>query len=57
VIEPEFRTVDAAQIDQACRLADEAFDTFRSLSDEKRAASSTPSPTRSWNWAMCWSNA
>ncbi|MYM85284.1 aldehyde dehydrogenase family protein [Duganella sp. FT50W] len=38
VIEPEFRTVDAAQIDQACRLADEAFDTFRSLSDEKRAA-------------------
>jgi NADP-dependent aldehyde dehydrogenase len=37
VIEPEFRTVDAAQIDQACRLAEEAFDTFRSLSDDKRA--------------------
>jgi NADP-dependent aldehyde dehydrogenase len=37
VIEPEFRTVDAAQIDQACRLADEAFDTFRALSDDKRA--------------------
>jgi NADP-dependent aldehyde dehydrogenase len=37
VMEPEFRTVDAAQIDQACRLAEEAFDTFRALSDEKRA--------------------
>jgi alpha-ketoglutaric semialdehyde dehydrogenase len=37
VMEPEFRTVDAAQIDQACRLAEDAFDTFRALSDEKHA--------------------
>ena len=37
VMEPEFRTVDAEQIDQACRLAEAAFDTFRALSDEKRA--------------------
>jgi NADP-dependent aldehyde dehydrogenase len=37
VMDPEFRTVDAAQIDQACRLAEDAFDTFRALSDEKRA--------------------
>ncbi|OFA01779.1 aldehyde dehydrogenase (NADP(+)) [Duganella sp. HH101] len=36
-MEPEFFGVDFAQIDQACRLADAAFDTFRALSDEKRA--------------------
>jgi NADP-dependent aldehyde dehydrogenase len=36
-MEPEFFTVDFEQIDQACRLAEEAFDTFRALSDEKRA--------------------
>jgi alpha-ketoglutaric semialdehyde dehydrogenase len=36
-MDPEFRTVDASQIDQACRLAEEAFDTFRALSDEQRA--------------------
>ena len=36
-MEPEFHSVDVAQIDQACRLADDAFDTFRALSDEKRA--------------------
>jgi NADP-dependent aldehyde dehydrogenase len=37
-MEPEFHAVDSAQIDQACRLADAAFDTFRALSDERRAA-------------------
>ena len=37
VMDPEFRTVDASQIDQACRQAEDAFDTFRALSDEKRA--------------------
>src|SRR4051812_30341306 len=36
-MEPEFHAVDFDQIDQACRLADAAFDTFRALSDEKRA--------------------
>ncbi|MQA19786.1 aldehyde dehydrogenase (NADP(+)) [Rugamonas rivuli] len=36
-MDPEFFGVDFAQIDQACRLADAAFDTFRALSDEKRA--------------------
>ncbi|GJJ00058.1 2,5-dioxovalerate dehydrogenase [Duganella rhizosphaerae] len=36
-MEPEFHTVDFAQIDQACHLADAAFDTFRALSDEQRA--------------------
>jgi len=36
-MEPEFLGVDFAQIDRACRLADAAFDTFRALSDEKRA--------------------
>lgn len=36
-MDPEFTTADVNQIDQACRLAEEAFDTFRSLSDEKRA--------------------
>ena len=37
LMEPEFFTVDFEQIDQACRAADAAFDTFRALSDEKRA--------------------
>ncbi|USX23224.1 aldehyde dehydrogenase (NADP(+)) [Oxalobacteraceae bacterium OTU3REALA1] len=36
-MDPEFTTADVNQIDQACRLAEAAFDTFRSLSDEKRA--------------------
>jgi NADP-dependent aldehyde dehydrogenase len=36
-IEPEFHTADAEQIGQACRLAGEAFDTFRATSDEERA--------------------
>ena len=36
-MEPEFLAVDAGQIDQACRAAETAFDTFRALSDEKRA--------------------
>jgi NADP-dependent aldehyde dehydrogenase len=36
-IEPEFHTADAEQIDQACRLAGAAFDTFRATSDEERA--------------------
>lgn len=36
-LEPEFFTVDFGQIDQACGLAEQAFDSFRSLSDEKRA--------------------
>jgi len=36
-MEPEFHVVDFAQIDQACRLADAAFDKFRALSDEQRA--------------------
>ncbi|GJI98891.1 2,5-dioxovalerate dehydrogenase [Duganella caerulea] len=36
-MEPAFHSVDFDQIDQACRLADAAFDTFRALSDEKRA--------------------
>ncbi|HEX8605661.1 MAG TPA: aldehyde dehydrogenase (NADP(+)) [Pseudoduganella sp.] len=37
-IEPAFHTVDAGQIDAACRLAAEAFDTFRATTDEERAA-------------------
>jgi NADP-dependent aldehyde dehydrogenase len=36
-IEPVFNTADAAQIDQACRLAEAAFDTFRATSNEERA--------------------
>lgn len=36
-MEPEFFTADFQQIDQACRLAEASFDTFRALSDEKRA--------------------
>jgi alpha-ketoglutaric semialdehyde dehydrogenase len=36
-MDPEFFTVDFDQIDQACRQAEAAFDTFRALSDEKRA--------------------
>jgi NADP-dependent aldehyde dehydrogenase len=34
---PPFYTVDAAQIDQACLLAQDAFDTFRDTSPEARA--------------------
>jgi NADP-dependent aldehyde dehydrogenase len=34
---PSFYTVDAAQIDQACLLAQSAFDTYRATSDEERA--------------------
>ncbi|QBI00947.1 aldehyde dehydrogenase (NADP(+)) [Pseudoduganella albidiflava] len=37
-IEPSFRTADADQIDQACRLAGAAFDTFRATSDAQRAS-------------------
>jgi NADP-dependent aldehyde dehydrogenase len=37
-IEPSFHMVGGEQIDQACRLAEEAFDTFRSISNEARAA-------------------
>src|ERR1700741_4848455 len=36
-MEPDFHAVDAEQIDQACRAADAAFDTFRALGDEQRA--------------------
>ena len=36
-MEPSFHMVSAAQIDQACRLAEAAFDPFRSLSNEARA--------------------
>ncbi|NRR32869.1 aldehyde dehydrogenase (NADP(+)) [Oxalobacteraceae bacterium] len=36
-MEPTFHTVDFAQIDQACRLAEAAFDTYRATSDEQRA--------------------
>lgn len=36
-IEPAFHMVDAAQIDEACRLAEAAFDTFRATSDDARA--------------------
>jgi NADP-dependent aldehyde dehydrogenase len=36
-IEPSFHMVDDAQIDRACRLAGEAFDTFRETSDDERA--------------------
>ncbi|QBE65537.1 aldehyde dehydrogenase (NADP(+)) [Pseudoduganella lutea] len=37
-IEPSFHTADADQIDQACRLAGTAFDTFRATTDQERAA-------------------
>ncbi len=37
-IEPAFAMVDAGQIDEACRLADAAFDIFRSTSNAERAA-------------------
>ncbi len=37
-LEPAFHMVDAAQIDQACRLAEAAFDPFRATSNEERAA-------------------
>ena len=36
-IAPAFHMVNAAQIDQACRLAQAAFDPFRALSDARRA--------------------
>ncbi|QGZ38556.1 NADP-dependent aldehyde dehydrogenase [Pseudoduganella flava] len=36
-MEPAFHMVDADQIDAACRLAGEAFDTFRATTDEERA--------------------
>jgi NADP-dependent aldehyde dehydrogenase len=36
-LEPSFHMVDAGQIDRACRLAGEAFDTFRATTDEQRA--------------------
>ncbi|UUZ47536.1 aldehyde dehydrogenase family protein [Massilia sp. B-10] len=36
-IAPTFHMVDAAQIDAACRLADEAFDTFRATTNAERA--------------------
>lgn len=36
-MEPAFHAVDAQQIDQACRLAQAAFDPFRETSDEQRA--------------------
>src|SRR5450830_1016180 len=36
-LEPAFYAVDEEQIDQACRLAAEAFDTFRATSNEERA--------------------
>ncbi|MES2257488.1 MAG: aldehyde dehydrogenase (NADP(+)) [Pseudomonadota bacterium] len=36
-LQPAFHMVDAQQIDQACRLAGAAFDTFRATSDEARA--------------------
>ena len=36
-LEPAFYAVDEEQIDEACRLAAEAFDTFRATSNEERA--------------------
>jgi NADP-dependent aldehyde dehydrogenase len=36
-IDPPFHMVDKDQIDQACRLAGAAFDTFRNTTDEERA--------------------
>ena len=36
-IAPSFQTVDADQIDQACRLAAAAFDTYRATTDAQRA--------------------
>ncbi|NHZ88513.1 aldehyde dehydrogenase family protein [Massilia sp. CCM 8733] len=36
-IAPSFYMVDAAQIDEACRLAEAAFDPFRASSNEARA--------------------
>ncbi|WEF33916.1 aldehyde dehydrogenase (NADP(+)) [Pseudoduganella chitinolytica] len=36
-IEPAFHAVDEDQIDAACQLAAEAFDTFRATSNEERA--------------------
>lgn len=37
-IEPAFGSVTPEQIDQACRLAEAAFDPFRAVSDDARAA-------------------
>ena len=36
-LEPAFYAVDAAQIDEACRLAQAAFDPFRMTPDDQRA--------------------
>ncbi|MBQ5946843.1 aldehyde dehydrogenase (NADP(+)) [Massilia sp. ST3] len=36
-LEPAFHMVTPDQIDRACRLAGEAFDTFRATSDQERA--------------------
>lgn len=36
-LEPAFNAVSEAQIDEACRLAGAAFDTFRATSDDDRA--------------------
>lgn len=36
-MEPDFHMVDRDEIDQACRLAGAAFDTFRATSDARRA--------------------
>ena len=37
VLGPDFHAVDAAQVDQACQLANAAFDAFRATSDHERA--------------------
>ena len=36
-LEPEFHAVSTAQVEQACALADQAFDAFRASSDHERA--------------------
>ena len=37
-LEADFHTVDSEQVDRACNLARDAFDTFRATSSEERAA-------------------
>ena len=37
-LEPAFGGGDASDVDAACRLAEQAFDTFRNLLPERRAA-------------------
>ena len=37
-LEPSFHMVDLEQIDRACTLAGAAFDSFRSTTDQQRAA-------------------